>query len=88
MDYETILKKYRKACEQRQLSEEYLRENDCEVRSDLPVAIEFSYGVIYLRDDAVDVLIKRIEELEAELQELRGTIKAMKAWERRVDKAR
>lgn len=35
MDYATILEKYRKACEQRQLSDEYLRENDCAVRSDL-----------------------------------------------------
>lgn len=79
MYYEAILEKYRKACEQRQISDDYLREHDFPTRSDSQMAIEIPYGVIYLRDDAVDVLIKRIEELEAESQELRGTVKAMKA---------
>ena len=65
MDYKKVLQDYKAACQRRQLSDEYLREQKCETRADLPITAEFPYGVVYLQDDAVDVLIKRIEELEA-----------------------
>lgn len=34
------------------------------------IAGEFQYGIIYMRDDAVDVLLKYIEQLEREDDEL------------------
>lgn len=64
MTYEEILKTYHDVCKNRQLSDNYLQENKCETRKELPIAAEFPYGIIYLQDDAVDVLINRIEELE------------------------
>ena len=88
MDVKRIVRKYHDTCRRYQLSDEYLQERNYKTRIEMPIAAEFCYGVVHLRDDAADVLIKRIEELEAELQELRGTIKVMEAWERRVDKAR
>ena len=88
MDVKEILHKYRDKCRNGQLSDEYLEEHKCKARTDIPIAVEFPYGIVYLQDAAVDVLIKRIEDLETELQKLRGTIKAMEEWEHRVDKAR
>lgn len=65
MDVKEILHKYRDKCRDCQLSDEYLQKHKCEARTDIPIAVEFPYGIVYLQDDAVDALIKRIEELEA-----------------------
>ena len=65
MQYKKALQEFERVCGNRQLSDDYLRDQNCETRKDLPVAIEFEYGVVYLRDDAVDALLARIKELEA-----------------------
>lgn len=33
------------------------------------IAGDYSYGIVYLRDDAVDILVERIRELEKKLEE-------------------
>lgn len=88
MDVKEIVRKYHDTCHRYQLSDEYLKVQKCKTRIEMPTAAEFCYGVVYLQDAAVDMLIKRIEGLETELQELRGTIEVMEEWEHRVDKAR
>lgn len=65
MTYQEVLKIYHGVCKRRQLSDDYLQENKCETRKESPIAAEFPYGIVYLQDDAVDVLINRIKELEA-----------------------
>lgn len=65
MDVKEILQQYRDVCRKCQLSDEYLKEHKCEARTDIPIAVEFPYGIVCLQDYAVDALIKRIEELEA-----------------------
>lgn len=37
----------------------------------VPIMGTFSYGIIYLRDDMVDVLVQRIRNLEAEVERLK-----------------
>ena len=69
--YEEIVQAYRDAYKRYALNDEYLRENDCKARDSLPIAAEWSYGVVYLQDDAVDVLLTRIAELEKMLEEAR-----------------
>lgn len=64
VDVKEILQKYRDVCRNCQLSDDYLQEHKCETRTDIPIAVEFPYGIVYLQDYAVDALIKRIEELE------------------------
>ena len=69
--YKEIVKVYKQVCKEYQLSDEYLRESKCKTRDTIPIAAEFQYGVVYLQDDAVDVLLERIYELERLLQEAR-----------------
>ena len=61
---EDVIREFEKKLRSRALSDEYLREQRCDVRADMQIAIEFPYGIIYLRDDAVEILINRIRELE------------------------
>ncbi len=60
MTYLDIIQEYEKNIEEHRLNDEFLDTP----RSKLPLIGEFRYGVIYMRDDAVDILIKRIKELE------------------------
>ena len=39
----------------------------------VPIMGDFSYGIIYLRDDMVDVLVQRIRNLEAEVERLKNS---------------
>ena len=64
MDVKEIVRKYHDTCHRYQLSDEYLKEQKCKTRIEMPTAAEFCYGVVYLQDTAVDALIKRIEKLE------------------------
>ena len=66
MDVKEIVKEYHDTCHRYQLSDEYLQEQKCDTRMEMPIAVEFRYGVVYLQDSAVDALIKRIEELEVQ----------------------
>lgn len=64
MDVKEIVNEYHDTCRKYQLSDEYLQEQKCKTRMEIPTAVELYYGVVYLQDSAVDALIKRIEELE------------------------
>lgn len=66
MDVKEIVREYHDTCRRYQLSDEYLNEQKCKTRIEMPTAVELYYGVVYLQDAAVDALIKRIEELEAQ----------------------
>lgn len=61
-----VIKEFIDDCNRRALSDDYLQECGCETRAEFPMTIEFSYGVMYLRDDAVELLIECIKELENE----------------------
>lgn len=73
MDVKEIVKKYHDTCRRYQLSDEYLREQKCKTRTEMPTAVELYYGVVFLQDAAVDALIKRIEELEGKNGGHKGT---------------
>ena len=68
MTYKDVVQAFAYASNRYSLDDDYLREHDCEVREDMPMAGEFKYSVVYLRDDAVEVLIKRIIELENKME--------------------
>lgn len=50
----------------RELSDDYLSSQNQDTRAKNPtyIAGEFDYGIIYMRDDAVDILLEYIERLE------------------------
>jgi hypothetical protein len=52
----------------RALSDEYLLSENRPTRASNPkyIAGEFDYGIVYMRDDAVEILLKYIERLEGE----------------------
>ena len=58
MDVKEIVKEYHDTCRRNQLSDEYLKEQNCRTRREMPTAVEFYYDVVYLQDAAVDALIK------------------------------
>lgn len=64
MTYKDVIKAFNNISNERALSDEYLREHKCQTREDVEIASELRYGIVYLRDDAVELLIARIEELE------------------------
>ena len=66
MDVKEIIREYHDTCRRYQLSDEYMKEEKCKTRIEIPIAVEHYYGIVFLQDAAVDALIKRIEELEAQ----------------------
>jgi hypothetical protein len=72
-DYETessvknevrdIIEEYKESCKHRKIEDKTLEERGKSTRKDGCIWGEFDYGIVYLRDDAVDTLIKYIEEL-------------------------
>lgn len=56
MTYKDVIKEYEERSNQICLS------NEC--RETAPLVGEYRYGIAYLRDDAVELLIDRIKELE------------------------
>lgn len=65
MTYKEVIREFNEACKTWQLSDGYLTDNRYATRADIPcIANEMRYGIVYLRDDAVELLITRIEELE------------------------
>lgn len=68
MTYEDVIKEYEDRRGHICLSDDYL-ENCSGVtytRKNAPLIGEYEYGIAYLRDDAVELLIDRIKELENE----------------------
>lgn len=65
-----VMIKFKRACEKKRKTDEKLAECYRKTRGDkdIPLAGDFVSGIIYLRDDAVDVLIERIKELEEALK--------------------
>jgi hypothetical protein len=63
-----IREKWENRCRNRALPDDYLRSHYQTTRTDSPegIAGEFDYGIIYMRDDAVDILFEYIKLLERE----------------------
>ena len=59
-----VIREFTGDCNCCALSDDYLQEYGYETRAEFPMTIEFGYGIMYLRDDAVELLIERIKELE------------------------
>ena len=65
MTYKDVIKEYEKRSNHICLSNKYLEECDATyTRETAPLVGEYEYGIAYLRDDAVELLIARIKELE------------------------
>ena len=65
MTYKDVIKEYEERRNHIYLSDDYLK--DCSTsytRETAPLVGEYEYGIAYLRDDAVELLINRIKELE------------------------
>ena len=60
-----MIKEYEERSDHICLSDKYLEEcNASYTRETAPLVGEYEYGIAYLRDDAVELLINRIRELE------------------------
>ena len=64
MTYKDVIEEYNRAANRICLSDEYLEDVDSPTRQELPIVGDYQYGVAYMRDDAVELLIDRIHELE------------------------
>ena len=62
-------------CSRKQMNDLSLAEIGKPMRYDgsVPIMGDFSYGIIYLRDDMIDVLVQRIRNLEAEVERLKDS---------------
>lgn len=65
MTYKEVIEEFNKACNRYCLSDEYLKDIDSPTREDCEMCGEYAYGMVFMRDDAVEVLIDRIKELES-----------------------
>lgn len=65
-----VRKGFTKLCQQRELDNDYLEENKYKTRYKTHAAVEINYGIIYLRDDAVKILLEYIDTLEYENSKL------------------
>lgn len=66
-----VMKWYLDYAHDKSLDDDYLEEKDRPTRyGDAVFCGDFSYGISYLRDDAVDILIDYIRFLENEIQRL------------------
>ena len=65
---------YESYCDARRISDEHLNDERSETRrsGEPPFCGDFQRGIMYLRDDAVDILIARIRQLEAENERIIG----------------
>ena len=65
MTYKDVIKEYEERSNYICLSDEYLEKcSAVYTRETAPLVGEYEYGIAYLRDDAVELLIDRIKELE------------------------
>ena len=74
MTYKDVIEEYGRAAYRICLSDEYLEKIDSPSRQDLPIVGDYYYGVAYMRDDAIELLIGRIHELDEENKKLREEI--------------
>ena len=67
MTYKDVIQEFEERSNHICLSDEYLKECSATyTRETAPLVGEYEYGIAYLRDDAVELLIDRIKELEHE----------------------
>ena len=71
MDSNEIIKIFNNECKNNSLSDGFISAENGVIRKNSPIVGQFSYGIVYLRDDAVNVLIERINQLENESRHLR-----------------
>lgn len=64
MTYKDVIKEFKEKCDRYCLSDEYLNSIGNDTRKDAVMCGEYQYGIVYMRDDAVELLIRRINELE------------------------
>ena len=69
MTYQDVIRSFTHTSNDRGLSDDFLQDANCKTREEQPIAAEYAYGIVYLRDDAVEILIQRIIELENQLKE-------------------
>ena len=65
-----VREEFTNLCQQKELDNDYLEENKYKTRYETHVAVEVNYGIIYLRDDAVRILLEYIDILEYENSKL------------------
>lgn len=67
---------YESYCDARRMSDEHLKDEGSETRysDEPPFCGDFRRGIMYLRDDAVDILVARIRQLEAENERIIGQL--------------
>lgn len=65
-----VREKFTRFCHLKELSDDYLEKNECKTRYETRVAVEVNYGIVYLRDDAVRILLEYISELNCEYNKL------------------
>jgi len=64
MTYKDVIKEFKEKCDRYCLSDEYLESIGSTIRKDAVMCGEYEYGIVRMRDDAVKLLINRINELE------------------------
>lgn len=66
-----VIEEFEETCVQKECGDEYLDSVGKSTRysGELPLLADYSYGVLYLRDDAVRTLVCRIRDLEWNLGE-------------------
>ena len=64
MTYKDVIKEFKEKCDRYCLSDEYLDGIGSITRKDVVMCGEYVYGIVHMRDDAVKLLINRINELE------------------------
>lgn len=70
-----VMKRYLDYARKKVLSDKQLAMEDCSMRCDgAPFCEDFSEGIVYLRDDAVDILIDYIRILENEIRLLENEL--------------
>ena len=70
LDFEKVTITFQNKYQSLSLPDKQLKTENKPTRDLLPMVLESNYGVIYLRDDAVQILFDRIKELEKERQKL------------------
>ena len=70
MTYKDVINEFRKNCNNYSLSDDFLNSIGNDTRKDAVMCGEYQYGIVYVRDDAVELLIDRINELEKCLGEV------------------
>lgn len=84
-----VIEVFEHACSQKELDDAYLDEVGKPTRyaGGLPLWGDYSYGVLYLRDDAVHTLVSRVHDLEWHLEEALRELNDVREALKKADKA-